>query len=650
MTDPTGAELAPGELSPAELTAKLKRHFGFEGFRPGQQVIVRAALARRDVLALMPTGGGKSLCFQLPALLQPGVTLVVSPLIALMHDQVRQLRNNGIAAAFINSSLDAAAIHQTTAALLRGEFKLLYLAPERLLLPEFLRGPLQRLQDGVGINAFVIDEAHCVSEWGHDFRPDYRQLAQLRRLHPAVPVLAFTATATARVRNDIIAQLALRDPAVHVASFNRPNLFYRVQPKDRHSERELLGLARRGGAGIVYCLSRRRVDELAASLHAAGIRAAPYHAGLDAAIRRDTQDAFIRDDLQVIVATIAFGMGIDKPDVRWVVHYDLPRTLEGYYQESGRAGRDGDPAECRLYFGAADIRTAEFLIQQKVDPAGAPIESEQRIARQQLRQVLQYADSSECRRAVQLRYFGETFSGPCGACDNCCQPRALEDWTTEARQFLSCIARLAQRRQRFGAAHIIDILRGARTERVLSEGHDGLSVYGIGKHRRVDEWRGLVRTLLHQGLVGEAQDGYAVLSLNDASWRVLRGEQPVSVARIAKPGRRATADGQAAGGPAAGEDLAGATVAAAGAAGIDDALFQRLRALRKRLADEGGVPPYVIFHDSTLRAMAEHRPLELQQFAALPGVGQAKLARYGEQFIAVVRTHHADPGRDAAAR
>jgi ATP-dependent DNA helicase RecQ len=607
--------------TPWDLTAALKRFFGFDRFRPGQQAIMHAALARRDVLALMPTGGGKSLCFQLPALLQPGVTLVVSPLIALMQDQVRQLEDNGIPAAFINSSLDAAEIKRRTEALLRGEYKLLYLAPERLLLQEFLEGPLQRLDSGMGISAFVIDEAHCVSEWGHDFRTEYRQLARLRRRHPDVPVLAFTATATARVRNDIIAQLALRDPAVHVASFNRPNLFYRVRPKDKSTYSELLALAKSGGAGIVYCLSRRRVDELAAKLHADGIRAAPYHAGLDAVMRRDTQNSFIRDDLQVIVATIAFGMGIDKPDVRWVVHYDLPRTLEGYYQESGRAGRDGDPANCILYFGSADIRTAEFLIQQKVDPTGAPLENEQRIARQQLRQVLQFADSTECRRAVQLRYFGETFCGPCGACDNCCEPRTVEDWSVEARQFLSCVARLAQRGQRFGAAYIIDILRGARTERVLSGGHAALSVYGIGKHRRVEEWRNLVRSLLHQGLIAESQDGYSVLSLNAQSWPVLRGERVVSIAREMKRGRR--------------------SVSGARASSTDDSLFERLRALRKRLADEKGLPPYVIFHDSTLRQMAEHMPLDLDQFAALPGVGQAKLARYGGQFIAAVREHRA---------
>jgi ATP-dependent DNA helicase RecQ len=605
----------------AELQAALKRVFGFDRFRPGQEAVVRDALAARDVLALMPTGGGKSLCFQLPALLQPGVTLVVSPLIALMQDQVRLLRDNAVAASFINSSLEAAEVARRTAALLRGEYKLFYLAPERLLQTEFLNGPLRRLSESPGINAFVIDEAHCVSEWGHDFRREYRQLRLLRGRHPQVPMLAFTATATPRVRIDIVAQLALRDPVLHVSSFNRPNLFYQVRAKNKQTYAELLAQVRRGGAGIVYCLSRRGVDELALRLQKDAIPVRPYHAGLDAAARRDNQEAFIRDDVQVIVATIAFGMGINKPDVRWVVHYDLPKTLEGYYQESGRAGRDGDPARCTLYFGAADIRTAEFLIQQKIDlDTGAALEAEQRIARQQLRQVLNYAESTECRRAVQLRYLGETFSAPCGACDNCCEPRTLEDWSLEARQFMSCIARLAQRGQRFGAAQIVDILRGARSDRVVSRGHDTLSVYGIGKHRSVDDWRNLARALLHQGLIEETQDGYPVLSLNAQSAAVLRQELGVQIAATVKRSRaRARA-------PAA-EAIA------------HGALFERLRALRKRLADEHGLPPYVVFHDATLREMAERRPLTLQQFADLSGVGDAKLARYGEHFIAAIMEH-----------
>ena len=611
----------------AELQAALKRMFGFDRFRTGQEAVVRDALAGRDVLALMPTGGGKSLCFQLPALLQPGVTLVVSPLIALMQDQVRLLRDNAVAATFINSSLDAAEVSRRTAALLRGEYKLLYLAPERLLLPEFLDGPLRTLSESPGINAFVIDEAHCVSEWGHDFRREYRQLSVLRRRHPRVPMLAFTATATPRVRIDIVAQLALRDPALHVSSFNRPNLFYQVRAKSKQTNAELKAQIRRGGAGIVYCLSRRRVDELALQLQSEGIRVRPYHAGLDAAARRDNQEAFIRDDVQVIVATIAFGMGINKPDVRWVVHYDLPRTLEGYYQESGRAGRDGDPARCTLYFGGADIRTSEFLIQQKIDPdTGAALEEEQRIARQQLRQVLNYAESTECRRAIQLRYLGENFAAPCGACDNCCEPRTLQDWSLEARQFMSCIARLAQRRQRFGAAQIIDILRGARSDRVLSRDHDTLSVYGIGKGRSVEEWRSVARALLHQGLIEETQDGYPVLSLNAQSGQVLRQELAVQIAAPAKPSRPRSATAQ----PAAPAE--------------SNALFERLRALRKRLADEHGLPPYVVFHDATLREMAERRPRNLSQFADLPGVGEAKLARYGERFIAAIVEHAQSAG------
>jgi ATP-dependent DNA helicase RecQ len=494
------------------------------------------------------------------------------------------------------------------------------------------------LSAGPGINAFVIDEAHCVSEWGHDFRPEYRQLSALRRRHPQVPILAFTATATPRVRTDIIAQLTLRDPAIHLASFNRPNLFYRVRTKTRRSYDDMLAQARSGGAGIVYCLSRRRVDELTSRLQADGIRVRPYHAGLDAQTRRDNQEAFIRDDVQVIVATIAFGMGINKPDVRWVVHYDLPKSLESYYQESGRAGRDGDPSRCTLYFGVSDIRTAEFLIQQKIDPlTGEPLENEQRIARQQLRQVLDYAESADCRRAIQLHYFDEIFTGPCGACDNCCEPRITHDSSVEARHFLSCVARLAQRGERYGAAYVIEILRGARTERLLGRGHDDLSVYGIGKHRSVEDWRSLARSLIHQRLMQQSQDGYSVLSLNEASWRVLRSERTVSVARSAKAERaRAPQTG------AAGTDqptAEGAPAAQAVAAADGDALFERLRSLRKHLADTQGLPPYVIFHDATLREMVARRPQTLSQFASIRGVGQGKLARYGQQFIAALREY-----------
>jgi ATP-dependent DNA helicase RecQ len=613
-------------LAPADsidLHRELKNRFGFDSFRSGQEAIVRDALAGNDVLAIMPTGGGKSLCFQLPALLQPGTTIVVSPLIALMQDQVRQLLDNGVAATFINSSLDSATMSQRTAGLVRGDYKLVYLAPERLMQPEFLSGVLPRLQTGSGIAALVIDEAHCVSEWGHDFRPEYRQLGQLRKRLPDVPVFACTATATERVRTDIIDQLALRSPCIHVASFNRPNLFYAVQPKSKASYDSLLERARSNdGAGIVYCLSRRRVDELALQLQADRIRALPYHAGLDAEVRRDNQDAFIRDDAQVIVATIAFGMGINKPDVRWVVHYDLPKTLEGYYQESGRAGRDGDPAQCVLFFGAGDIRTAEFLIQQKIDPISLePLEDEQRMARQQLRQVLNYAETTECRRAVQLRYFGELLTGNCGGCDNCTESRATTDCTKDAQQFMSCIARLAQRRERFGAAYLIEVLRGGDTERVRSRGHQDLTVYGIGKHRSVDEWRAIARALLHQGLIGETQDGYSMLYLTENSRPVLRGEQAVQIVLPVKAGRGRKGD----------KTFADQTQLSE--AGHN--LFDELRALRKQLAVRAGVPPYVIFHDSSLREMAARKPATLEEFATIPGVGQAKLERYGEAFVAV---------------
>ncbi|HXS88185.1 MAG TPA: DNA helicase RecQ [Steroidobacteraceae bacterium] len=604
------------------LLAELKQRFGFDSFRPGQEAIVRDILDGRDVLAIMPTGGGKSLCFQLPALLRSGVCIVVSPLIALMQDQVRQLQDNGIEATFINSSLDRQEIARRFAKLERGDLKLLYVAPERLLQAEFEGEVMPRLQATHGISSLVVDEAHCVSEWGHDFRPEYRQLHRLRTRFANVPIAAFTATATERVRQDIVRQLALREPRIHVASFNRPNLYYAVRPKTKATYAEMLGLARdKGGAGIVYCLSRKRVDELAERLQNDGVRALPYHAGLEADTRRENQEAFIRDDAQVMVATIAFGMGINKPDVRWVLHYDLPKTLEGYYQESGRAGRDGEPARCILYFGAGDIRTAELIISQKVDPVSfEPLVDEQRIARQQLRNVLNYAESSECRRAVQLRYFGEVIEGKCGACDNCLEPRSLIDRTTEARQFLSCIARLAQRRERYGVAYVIEILRGGETQRVITRDHGSLSVYGIGKDLGLNEWRDVARALLHQGLMTQSQDGYAVVSLNDASWQVLRGERTVQVGESVKPARSRKG--------------AKPVVAADG----DDALFQALRGLRKRLADEAGMPPYIIFNDASLRDMAQRQPTTLEEFAGIAGVGQAKLARYGEQFVELIRT------------
>ena len=610
----------PAGMTDLTLAAELKKRFGFDSFRPGQQEVVCDILRGRDVLAIMPTGGGKSLCFQLPALLHPGVCIVISPLIALMQDQVRLLQDNGIAATFINSSLERAEMSRRLGLLQRGELKLLYVAPERLLQSEFEEDVLPRLQASQGISALVVDEAHCVSDWGHDFRPEYRQIHRLRTRFPQVPIAAFTATATERVRQDIVKQLALREPRIHVASFNRPNLYYAVRPKTRATYPELLEHARREtGAGIIYCLSRKRVDELAGQLQDDGIRALPYHAGLDAKTRRDNQESFIRDNAQVIVATIAFGMGINKPDVRWVVHYDLPKTLEGYYQESGRAGRDGERARCILYFGAGDIRTAEHIIESKVDPVTfEPLVEEQRMARQQLRQVLNYAESGECRRAVQLRYFGEIFAGKCDACDNCLEPRATIDRTTEAQQFLSCVARLARRNERYGVAYVIEILRGAETQRILTRDHASLSVYGIGKHLGMQEWRDISRALLHQGLLTQSQDGFAVISLNEASWQVLKGERTVRVGESVKPAR-----------------VRKGSKTVTGNAG--DPLFESLRTLRKRLADEAGMPPYIVFNDASLWDMVQRQPTTLEEFSTIVGVGQAKLDRYGEHFVELIR-------------
>jgi ATP-dependent DNA helicase RecQ len=590
------------------LEEALKHFFGYDTFRPGQQQIVEEALQNRDLLIIMPTGGGKSLCFQLPALLKPGLTVVVSPLIALMQDQVCALQDNGIGATFLNSSLSYEQVRSREAAILDGKIKLLYVAPERLLGERFLPF-LDTLRSRIGISAFAIDEAHCVSEWGHDFRPEYRQLRQLRQRYPDIPILALTATATKRVQQDILQQLTLRSPGIHIASFNRPNLYYDVQPKQRQSYNQLLKQIRsQNGSGIVYCLSRRKVDEVASRLQQNGIDALPYHAGMNDADRADNQTRFTRDDVQVMVATIAFGMGINKPDVRFVIHYDLPRNLESYYQESGRAGRDGEPANCTLLFSAADIRTIDYLIEQKPNP------KEQRVARQQLRQVLDYAEGTDCRRTIQLRYFGERFQGNCGNCDNCRSPKPVEDWTIEAQKFLSCVARC---QERFGATHIIDVLRGSKKQKIEQYGHHLLSTYGIGQDKSIDAWKMLVRSLLHQGLVDETTDGYRVLKLNKLSWEVLRKQRSVHIAVTQVPAAKAF-------------DINPRSAEA-------EILFERLRKLRKQIADAQSVPPYVVFADSSLKLMAQQQPQTLEEFAQISGVGTHKLTQYGDKFLSEIR-------------
>lgn len=589
----------------------LKHYFGYDSFRPGQRQIIDAVLNDQDTLVIMPTGGGKSLCFQLPALIKPGVMVVVSPLIALMQDQVESLQDNGIAATFLNSSLSFDQVRQREEALLKGQIKLLYVAPERLLGERFLPF-LDQVQARVGLSAFAIDEAHCVSEWGHDFRPEYRQLRMLRQRYADVPVIALTATATERVRQDILHQLELHQPMVHIASFNRPNLYYEVRPKQKLVYGELQQQIRQNQSGscIIYCLSRRKVDELSFRLQRDGIVALPYHAGLSDQERQTHQTRFIRDDVQVMVATVAFGMGINKPDVRLVVHYDLPRNLESYYQESGRAGRDGEPARCLLFFSYGDLGTINFLIDQKPDP------EEQRIARQQVRQVVDYAEGTECRRTIQLGYFGENFPGNCGGCDNCLQPQPVEDWTIEAQKFLSCVARC---KERFGMSHIIDVLRGSKNQKVRQYEHDQLSTHGIGKDRSADAWKVLGRSLLHQGLLEETTDGYPVLRLNAASWEVLRKQRTVEIVMPQRLNNKVELQGH----PPVEVEM----------------LFDRLRSLRKTIADEQSVPPYVVFADSSLRLMAQMRPATMDQFAQISGVGSRKLAQYGPRFTTAIRNY-----------
>ncbi|MBE9169258.1 DNA helicase RecQ [Pleurocapsales cyanobacterium LEGE 06147] len=591
------------------LEEALKHFFGYDTFRSGQKQIVEEALQNKDLLIIMPTGGGKSLCFQLPALLKPGLTVVVSPLIALMQDQVDTLQDNGIGATFLNSTLDYEEMRSRQGAILQGKIKLLYVAPEKLLAEKF-GSFLDQVANQVGIAAIAIDEAHCVSEWGHDFRPEYRQLKLLRDRYPQVPILALTATATKRVRQDIITQLGLRQPQIHITSFNRTNIHYEVQPKDKKSYSQLLQQIRtQSGSGIVYCLSRRSVEEIAYRLQKDEVKALPYHAGMTDERRTINQTRFLRDDVQVMVATIAFGMGINKPDVRFVYHYDLPRSLENFYQESGRAGRDGEAAKSILFFSISDRQKINYLIEQKSDP------SEQRIARQQLRQIVDYAEGTDCRRTILLSYFGERFRGDCGKCDNCLTPKTLEDWTIEAQKFLSCVARC---QEKFGMMHIIDVLRGARKKKIEQYGHHLLSTYGIGKSRSIAEWKMLGRSLLHQELVSETNDGYRILKLNKRSWEILRKQRSVQIAVSdrpkSEPGREYNF-----------------TKAEA------EILFERLKQLRKQIANLHSVPPYIIFADSSLKLMAQLQPQTLTEFANISGVGSHKLKQYGEQFVSVIR-------------
>ncbi|MBL9213412.1 MAG: DNA helicase RecQ [Opitutaceae bacterium] len=610
----------PAAVSDLELL--LRRTFGYASFRPLQREICEATLAGRDVFALLPTGGGKSLCFQIPALARGGLTVVVSPLIALMKDQVDQLQASGVAATFLNSTLDADEARSRLRGLHRHEYRLLYVAPERLM----LEGWVENLKQW-NVTCIAIDEAHCVSEWGHDFRPEYRQLAKLRESLPEVPMMALTATATARVRTDIVTHLKLREPAVFVASFNRPNLTYRVVPKDQPLKQIITFVGRREqDSGIIYCASRAAAERVAEALAGRGFPARPYHAGLDAAERGRNQEQFLRDDTRIICATIAFGMGINKPNVRWIIHHDLPKNIEGYYQETGRAGRDGLPGDCLLLFSAGDIAKQTHFLDEMTDAR------ERDVARAQLRQIVHYAESSGCRRAELLAYFGETFPlDNCGACDNCLEPRETYDGTIVAQKFLSCIYRIAQN-SRFGVGlnHIIEVLTGADTEKIRRWGHDRLTTYGIGGELSRPQWAAVGRELMRLGYVTVAEGEFATLELTTEGMNLLRTRQPVTLTKPLDLPKAKRAPARREG------DIA-----------CDEILFARLRVLRKQLADERRVPAYIVFGDNTLRAMARYYPESPAQMEGIPGLGEKKRAEFGEVFAAAIAEYLTTNGRMA---
>jgi ATP-dependent DNA helicase RecQ len=591
-----------------KLLQSLKFVFGYDSFRPLQREIIEASLAEQDTLAILPTGGGKSLCYQLPALQREGLTLVISPLIALMKDQVDQLQAAGVAATFLNSSLSGHEARTRLEGLEAGRYKLLYVAPERLFAEGFIDSLLRW-----HVEAIAIDEAHCISEWGHDFRPEYRKLATIRERLGTVPVIALTATATERVQQDIVQQLQLKEPGIFIASFNRPNLTYRVIPKHRPRS-QILDYAdcHQDVSGIIYCQSRKAVETYALALKQAGHKALPYHAGLPQEERIQNQEAFIRDDVPIICATIAFGMGINKPNVRYVLHADLPKNIESYYQETGRAGRDGLPAECVLLFSGGDVAKYQHFIDEVEDPTA------QMVARQQLRQMADFAEYGECRRAALLRYFGETVTEQnCASCDNCLDEREEVDVTVESQKLLSCVFRINQASYPMGLGHTVDVLRGSENAKIKGRGHDRLSTYGIGLDHPADYWRLLGKQLIQRGYLSQSTDGYNTLSLTELALTALREKQSfmMKAPEVRKPTPKA---------------------AKAGAIDCDEGLFEVLRSVRKNMADAAGVPPYVVFGDVALRQMARRYPRSDVEFLAIPGVGQQKLKQYGAPFITVI--------------